>query len=86
MYYEVDSKTAYTQCDASGKLLSAAGVAKAKPAASGNSTAAFSLEAPLYKTPAAAALPAAKVLTGNAAVDIGGTQRTSPWTVGAYEL
>ncbi len=86
LYFEVDSKTAYTQCDPSGKLLSSAGVALAKPSNTGNAVASFALQAPLYKTPAGVTLPAGKVLTGNAATDILGTVRSDPWTVGAYEL
>ncbi len=86
LYFDVDTKTAYTQCDSSGKLVSASGAVMAKPANSGNAVADFALQAPLFKTPPGALLPQAKVLTGNAAVDINGSPRTSPWTVGAYEL
>ncbi|HPB66402.1 MAG TPA: hypothetical protein PLW80_07565, partial [Spirochaetales bacterium] len=87
VYYDADSKRAYTAVDASGVPVDADGKALAKPKAAGCIVASFSLSAmDGYATPASAAMPAGKALTGDAAVDIVGKARSEPWTIGAYEL
>jgi len=87
VYYDADSKRAYTAVDASGVPVDADGKALAKPKAAGCIVASFSLSATDgYATPASAAMPAGKALTGDAAVDIVGKARSEPWTIGAYEL
>jgi len=87
LYYDADTKIAYTALSASGGLVSADGKAPAKPKASGCAVAAFSLSADAaYRTPAEHGMPDGKRLEGDSANDVTGKPRTEPWTIGAYEL
>ena len=87
LYYDADSKRAYTAVDASGVPVAADGKTMQKPRASNLALADFTLSPDTaYATPPGASLPPAATLTGDAAKDIRGKTRTAPWTVGAYEL
>lgn len=87
IYYDADSKRAYTAVDGSGVPVSADGKAMQKPRASRIAIADIPLSpGDSYATPSDAPLPPATTLSGDAAKDIRGKPRTEPWTVGAYEL
>ncbi len=87
LYYDADTKLAYATVSASGSLVAPDGTSPAKPKAVSCAVADFTLSpADDYATPATAAMPAGKSLSGDAATDITGKNRTDPWTIGAYEL
>ncbi len=86
LYYDADSRTAYTNIDSSGAITMADGKSLARPATEHCAKAGFSLDATNgYRTPSSSGMPAAKVLGGEAATDILGIARSQPWTIGAYQ-
>jgi len=87
LYYDADTKLAYATVSASGALVAPDGTSPARPKTVSCSVADFTLSpADDYATPATAAMPAGKSLSGDPATDIAGKSRTDPWTIGAYEL
>jgi hypothetical protein len=89
LYFDADTKSIYTGFDASGKLVTAAGKAGAKPVAEASSVEDFVLgDAPNCRTPtdapdkiATGGLPASSGTT-----DVTGARRSEPWSIGAYEI
>lgn len=85
LYYDVDTKTAFSAVDATGNP-AGQGKALAAPKGRGNLAWSGSLGADLA-TPADPALSSSGIESEEAAaVDIQGKKRTVPWTIGAYEL
>lgn len=86
LYYNADTKTAYSHIDTSGAIVGKDGTSLSKTISQACAIASFKLEASdNYRTPANTAMPPAKVLSGDAGTDIMGKLRTEPWTIGAYQ-